>query len=312
MLQTLVMKLFSNKNTLLRNALATFVFCAAITACETESGLFQTRKTLENETEIIAYNTKNGLNAQRTPSGLFYSVLQTKAGAQAVQVGDEVSIHYVAKRFDGVLIDSSDTFLNTPTKFIAGVTRFAQINAIAEVVSNFKEGDKVVALVPWMLRRTDIVSLVAPLYIPLRYDMTIANVRNQEEQIEDYVRNNNIKVTEKTTDGLRFALTQAYPDSVKVIADKRVTLRFTGRLVASSVVFQTLATSEYTIVDPAKPASKVRGFNDSVLKMRKGEKATVIIPYKLAYGEAGNTSSGRVIVPGYSAIVFDLEVLKIE
>ena len=306
------MKIFSSKNTLLRNALTTFTLCAAIMACETESGLFQTRKTLENETEIIAYNTKNGLNAQRTPSGLFYSVVKTNAGAQAVQIGDEVSIHYVATRFDGVLIDSSDTFLNTPTKFIAGVTRFAQINALGEVISNFKEGDKVVALVPWMLRRTDIVSLVAPLYIPLRYDLTFSNVRNQEEQIEDYIRLNNIKVTEKTTDGLRIAITKANPDSVKVTPDKRVTLRFTGRLVASGVVFQDLATSEYTIVDPAKPASTVRGFNDSVLKMRKGEKATVIIPYKLAYGETGNTSNNRLLVPGYSAIVFDLEVLKIE
>ena len=300
------------QNVLFRNALAALAFCVALEACETESSLFQTRKTLENETEIIAYNTKNGLNAQRAASGLYYSVLKTSAGAQAIQVGDEVSVHYVATRFDNVLIDSSDTFLNTPTRFIAGVTRFVQIIALGDIVTNFREGDKVVALVPWLLRRNDIVSLVAPLYIPLRYDLSIANVRNEEEQITDYIKNNNIKVTEKTTDGLRFALTQAYPDSVKVTADKRVTLKFTGRLAATSVVFQTPATSDFTIVDPAKPASTVRGFNDSVLKMRKGEKATVIIPYKLGYGEAGRSEGNRPVVPGYSPLVFDLEVVKIE
>jgi FKBP-type peptidyl-prolyl cis-trans isomerase len=39
----------------------------------------------------------------------------------------------------------------------------------------------------------------------------------------------------------------------------------------------------------------------------------MIYPYQLAYGEIGeNTSSGRVKIPPFETLIFDLEIISVE
>jgi len=48
----------------------------------------------------------------------------------------------------------------------------------------------------------------------------------------------------------------------------------------------------------------IDGLNFSIMNMQKGEKARLVIPYYLAYGDAGNN-----VVPPYSNIVIDMELI---
>ncbi len=47
----------------------------------------------------------------------------------------------------------------------------------------------------------------------------------------------------------------------------------------------------------------IEGWNEGVTGMRLGEKRRLVVPYQLAYG-----AQGRVGVPGYSTLVFEVEL----
>jgi FKBP-type peptidyl-prolyl cis-trans isomerase len=55
------------------------------------------------------------------------------------------------------------------------------------------------------------------------------------------------------------------------------------------------------------------GFEEAFTMIREGEKATVIIPSELGYGEKGkrNPASGIYIVPPYTPLIYEVELVSI-
>ena len=48
-------------------------------------------------------------------------------------------------------------------------------------------------------------------------------------------------------------------------------------------------------------------------RLREGEKARMIFPYQLAYGEFGDrTTGGKVKIPPFETLIFDIEILSVE
>ena len=118
-----------------------------------------------------------------------------------------------------------------------------------------RETDKVTLFVPWSLRGSGDVSLLAPLYIPIRYDINILKVRTQEEQINDYVAANKILGLERNNEnGLRFVKTLAYPDSAQIEIGTTISAVYTGKLIRNGVQFDS-GTVDVNVVDPAGTAS---------------------------------------------------------
>ncbi len=58
--------------------------------------------------------------------------------------------------------------------------------------------------------------------------------------------------------------------------------------------------------DIGPDAKMIPGFKEGLQQLRVGDKATLFVPYHLAYGESGNRS-----IPGKSNIIFEVEVLKL-
>lgn len=68
--------------------------------------------------------------------------------------------------------------------------------------------------------------------------------------------------------------------------------------------------SSYDRGSPAtfKPTQVIKGWTEALQLMREGDKWVVFIPYDLAYGEHGSPPK----IPGYSSLVFEMELLKVK
>ena len=57
---------------------------------------------------------------------------------------------------------------------------------------------------------------------------------------------------------------------------------------------------------PVGLGGSIPGFEEGLMLLNKGAKATIILPSKLAYGEQGNQG-----IPPYSPLVFELDIVNI-
>ncbi len=304
-----------------------------VVACDQTEEPFAARKTKDNSIDIHNYLTANKINADSTASGLYFYIQNSNPNAQKPQIGDEITLSFIARRFDGVIVDSSQVaypyvFIRGPEQSASTETiginyRFRSVPALEEIMQagteKLHEGDKVSLFVPWTLRNSISVSLNAPLYIPLRYDIVIKKIRTEDEQIEDYIKYKGLTVTEKASNGIRFLKTQTYKDSTQIQFGNTVKVNYVGRLVSNNRQFDPTTTTvltpystfNVTLADTATSGiggSVVKGFNDGIFRLKFGEKGIVIFPSALGY--KNSPRNGTVPIPAYSPLYFELEVLR--
>ena len=296
----------------------------AFLGCQQTEEAFQDRKTRENKAEIRQYVSNRGIKADSTKSGLFYSVQNARPNAVKPQIGDEITIQYVAQRLDGVIIDSTlktspFVYIRVPGAGTAGYF-FQSVPSLEELlttgVEKVREGDRVSLFVPWSLRSTTVaVSLLAPLYIPLRYDLDILKVRNEARQIQDYLALKKLPKMEINNDSLRFVKTVLRPDSAQVKVGDEVIVRYTGRFVSNDRLFESnlITGATLTVADPTtanRGGGFVKGFNDGVAKLKYGEKAIIIFPSTLGYGSSGSNNGKGTVIPSYAPLYFEIELVR--
>ena len=82
-------------------------------------------------------------------------------------------------------------------------------------------------------------------------------------------------------------------------------IRYTGKL-ENGKEFDSNQTKEGFEVDVGA-GMVIQGWEDALLKMRKGMKARVTIPPELAYGKTGHPPQ----IPPNSTLIFDMEVANV-
>lgn len=95
-------------------------------------------------------------------------------------------------------------------------------------------------------------------------------------------------------------------DSTRANLDSPVTLNYKGTLARNGQVFD----SSYKNGKPATftPRRVVPGFAEGMRQIGKGGKATLYIPYQLAYGNSG---AGGAVGPNEN-LIFEIEILDIQ
>lgn len=126
----------------------------------------------------------------------------------------------------------------------------------------------------------------------------------ESSDIEEYVKKNHITAT-PTEDGLYIMTTKkgtgAQPQQMQTVK-----VHYTGKLLDGTVFDSSVERGEpFSFTLGAQQV--IPGWEIALSKMHVGEKATVLIPSKLAYGERGNYS-----IPPFSPLVFEIELLGIE
>jgi FKBP-type peptidyl-prolyl cis-trans isomerase len=179
-------------------------------------------------------------------------------------------------------------------------------------VSLMKAGDKGTFLLPSSLAFGGNTFGSVPAYSVIKAEVEVVSIKNQAAQIASMQTLYGFTASEKTTSGLIFQKTVENPTGAAVVSGQSVKVNYTGRLgygyIQTDANGKVIYDSKFgsgTLVFTAGAGQLIPGFEETVLKMKVGEKAKAILPYTIAYGVAGNSS-----IPGYSPLYFEIEVVS--
>ncbi len=251
----------------------------------------------KNAQEIADYISQRNLQVTTSPSGLKYIISKTTTGKNA-KIGDEVTFHFTISLLNGGKVDSSSRLKNEPAKivFLPNVVIFG----LEEAISLLKEGERGNFILPSTLAFGPQGSGIIPANANLRIDLEMIKIRNEDQIIDDYVKAIKLPITETTTSGLRFLRTLA-TSGAELKAGTLATVKYTGFLTANGVQFDT---GQFDVTLGTNAV--VKGFEEGLLKMKVGEKATLVFPSKLGYGPEGRSPK----IPPYASLIFNVEIVS--
>lgn len=251
----------------------------------------------ENEREIQSYISGSNTTFQKSATGLYYNFLTTNPTGSKANIGDEVSIHYSLYKMSGVRFDSTERLKNKPFAYVFGVQPL--ISGMDEAISMMRTGERTMLLMNHFLAFGSQSDDLVPAYSAIRGDIELVKVRNEDQQIEDYITDKKLTLTEKTASGLRFFQTVTTTNA-QVKSGDIVLVKYTGKLLSD----KQFDTGDIQV--RVGTGSVIKGFDEGISKMRIGEKAILIFPSSLGYGTQG---SGSTIRP-YAPLLFEVEVVK--
>jgi len=273
---------------------------ALLSACGDLSSQIGSDKKAQNDAEIRAYLAENNIAAQSTVAGLYYKIV-TKGSGRKAELNDEIKVSYIARRLDGVIVDSSG--INLPARAIYSQSQLKYFSdqgmALLFGTPLLTEGDSAIVLLPSHLGQGAVGTLLFPAYSPLRIDLKVLSIKSEKDHMDAFVRVQNVVVTETAENGLRFGKVLMRSDSVQVKSGDKIQVKYTGRRMDNSIF------DSGTIAVTLGTTKVVQGFSEGLLKMRVGEKAHLLFPSKLGYGATGTSG----IAP-YSPLFFEVEIVS--
>ncbi len=209
----------------------------------------------------------------------------------------EVSIRLQDSKYEGDIFEClSMMHIGDSATFIIGAKKYFEVynyNQIPEFVD-----DK--TMLWFTLKVKDIYS-----YEEFIDKIMQDRAQNESKELETYLLNNNID-NEPLESGLIYIETKAGKGQNPQTGQTCV-MHYTGKLLDGTVFDSSVERNqpfEFTL----GVGQVIKGWDEGVALMKKGGKATLIIPSALGYGANG---AGNLIAP-YSTLVFDVELLDIK
>ena len=134
-------------------------------------------------------------------------------------------------------------------------------------------------------------------------EMMMAMQAQEPDAIKKYVEENKITVTPSATGVYYIEKTKGKGDNVK--NGQTVSVKYTGKFLDGQV-FDSSDNSGQPLTFVVGQHQVIPGMEEGILQMKKGGKATLIIPSSQAYGDG----MGRM--KPFATLVFDLEVVDVK
>ncbi|MFC6996076.1 FKBP-type peptidyl-prolyl cis-trans isomerase [Rufibacter roseus] len=132
-----------------------------------------------------------------------------------------------------------------------------------------------------------------------------AQAKWEDELILQYLETHNITDYTRTPSGLYYVI-QEEGTGARPVKGDQVEVNYVGRLVQNSRKFDSSYDRAETFKFVLGMKQVITGWDEGVQLMRKGEKAMLLIPSRLAYGLYG---SGQAIPPN-SPIMFEVHLIS--
>lgn len=154
-----------------------------------------------------------------------------------------------------------------------------------------------------------------------------------EDTIQSYLRRNQLLNQSTRTNSGLYVVNITPGTGTPVTTGRQVSVKYVGRFLssgahpASSGYAASYGDARYpagAIFDNSTEnrsscgcavftagSGAIAGFSEGLLLMRKGDRKLLLIPSRLAYGQAGNTQAGNTSIPPDAALMFDVEILDV-
>lgn len=278
-----------------------------------------------------ATGCKNDSGFKKT-HGIAYKIIKDVPGKNA-QVGDIVEFNIVVKADTTEIANSYKNNGGHPA--VTRVEEVKQSGQFQAVFPYLSAGDSAVVeiscdtmlksippaqlqsgqLPPWLKKGKKVVLNVSVVSVKSMDDYKkemekkkADQTASDDKQIQDYIAKNNLKA-QKTESGVYYVITKEGTGAN--IAKRQVaSLKYTGKLLDG----KTFDSNIDTTFHHAEPltvnvgmGSVIPGMDQGLQQLKKGSKATLIIPSTLGYGPQASEQ-----IPANSVLVFDIDVLDVK
>lgn len=141
-------------------------------------------------------------------------------------------------------------------------------------------------------------------YNQMIIDMKTAKEKNAKDELAAYLKSHNIK-TQPQEGGLVYVCNKK-GKGPKPGYKQKVKVHYTGKLLDGTVFDSSIDRGE-PIEFELGVGQVIRGWDEGIALMSKGEKGVLYIPYDMAYGERGTGP-----IPPYANLIFEVELVDYE
>jgi peptidylprolyl isomerase len=246
---------------------------------------------------ILTFACQTDSDKISTTSGLNYKEIVIGNGRKPV-LGDKLKVHYTGMLEDGTIFDNSYD-RGFPIQFILGQGQV--IKAWEEGLKSMNVGGKRKLIVPPHLGYGDLGSPpIIPPNSTLIFEVELIAIEKRDTEFDIPGRD------ERTDSGIMMIIHKE-GSGIKPSNGKSVEIHYTGMLHTGKVFDSTHEKGEtYNFV--LGKDNVIKGWEEALYLMRKGEKRSVIIPPNLGYGSKGK---GKTIPPN-ATLIYEIELVDVK
>ena len=284
---------------------------------------------------IVFFSCRKGKEL-KTDSGFKY-ILYTETKGVKAKIGDYITMTMVYRNSkDSILYDSRTN--GNPIRF--RLEKIPFMGSFEDGLTYLAENDSATFYVPadslynylYKSRGAEMILQQQTGFIPgsfLKFDIKLNKIQNDaqaEEEMQMQMSANERKegidlanyidrkkITDSPDAEGYYLMIHENGNGQAIDSGKVVTVEYEGRFMNDSVFDGTkMAGHPYKFISGAHHV--VKGWEMVMKKLHAGDKITLILPSRLAYGEEGiqNQQNGTFIVPPYAPLVFDIEIISVE
>ncbi|GAB4128951.1 MAG: hypothetical protein OHK0045_06950 [Raineya sp.] len=271
---------------------------------------------------------RNGENI--LPSGVKFKIISRDTKGQKVKSGDYLVMHFVSKVGNDVIDDTyklgePQTIIVRPEAGLPSeVLPFLQVGDSVKIslsidtlikktgnpgFMQLKEKGNTMeyAVKVFAIKTKKQVQAEAAEQEKKAQEQAKKSEEQEEAKLEEYIKKGSVEY-KKLASGLRIAITQAKPEAAQAKEGDTVLVHYTGKLLDGKVFDSSISRGEpFQFV--LGIGAVIRGWDEGIAQLRKGEKATLLIPSRIAYGAQG---AGGGQIPPFATLVFDVELVDVK
>jgi len=258
-----------------------------------------TVKLVKVQKPIKPYNVE-GLDTISLDSGLKY-IRVHKGKGTAAKDGDRVYVHYSGYLSNGKKFDASYD-RGQPIALVLG--RHQVIPGWEMGLQGMKVGEKGRLIIPYQLAYGEQGRPPAiPAKANLVFDIELMKIEPDAIPKPFDVSG---KDTITTKSGLQYILIQK-TDAPKTVENDTVVIKYVAYYADGKILESTYERGD-SLVSIAGSKSMIPGMMEALEVLKKGEKARVIIPYQLGFGEEGHPP----VIPPKATLIFDMYIQNVK